>query len=56
MKQKSSKLGSKITLYIVVGILLLVALFTTVLVYNTNKTVKDSLGEMAYILRKISQR
>ncbi|MEK5216897.1 methyl-accepting chemotaxis protein [Psychrobacillus sp. FSL H8-0487] len=45
MKQKSSKLGSKITLYIVVGILLLVALFTTVLVYNTNKTVKDSLGE-----------
>ena len=45
MKQKSSKLGSKITLYIVVGILLLVALFITVLIYNTNNTVKDTLGE-----------
>jgi len=45
LKQKSSKLGSKITLYIVVGILLLVALFITVLIYNTNNTVKDTLGE-----------
>jgi len=45
MKQKTSKLGSKITLYIVLGILLLVALFMTILVYNTNNTVKDTLGQ-----------
>ncbi len=45
MKQHSSKLGNKITLYFVIGILVLVALFISVLIYNTNNTVKDTLGQ-----------
>ncbi|QUG42824.1 methyl-accepting chemotaxis protein [Psychrobacillus sp. INOP01] len=45
MKQQSSKLGNKITLYFIIGILLLVALFISVLVYNTYNTVKDTLGK-----------
>ncbi|MEK4085339.1 methyl-accepting chemotaxis protein [Psychrobacillus sp. FSL K6-1415] len=45
MKQHSSKLGNKITLYFVIGIIVLVALFISVLIYNTNNTVKDTLGQ-----------
>lgn len=45
MKQHSSKLGNKITLYFVIGILVLVALFISVLIYNTINTVKDTLGQ-----------
>lgn len=45
MKQQSSKLGNKITLYLIIGILLLVALFITVLIYNMNTTVKNTMGQ-----------
>lgn len=45
MKQQSSKLGNKIALYLIIGILLLVALFITVLIYNTNTTVKNTMGQ-----------
>ncbi|TQR19321.1 methyl-accepting chemotaxis protein [Psychrobacillus vulpis] len=44
MNKKSSKLGNKIVFYLMFAILLLVVFFSAVIIYSTNKTVENTMG------------